>query len=360
MLFTTALVLMFCLSISIAYADSVKTGTVTATTLNLRSGANADSALIVTLSQGASLTILKAEGNWYQVKTAAGTTGWVSAEYVSTTTTGTVTASTLNLRSGASTDSELIVTLSQGASLTVLKAEGTWYQVKTAAGTTGWVSAEFVSTTTAAPAAAKTATGTITATTLNLRDSASTDGGVIVTLNQGAALTILKAEGNWYQVKTSAGTTGWVSSNYVATSGSAAISRGNVDRTQGSGLASEIVSYAKKFLGVKYVWGGSSPSGFDCSGFVYYVFGHFNIDLDRSSASMASNGTAVSRADLQPGDLVFFDTNGGLNQINHVGIYIGDGEFIQSSSSNSAKKVIISTLASGFYKESFMRARRVF
>ncbi len=296
-MFTTVLVLMFCLSISIAYADSVKTGTVTATTLNLRSGASTDSQLIVTLNQGASLTILKAEGSWYNVKTAAGTTGWVSAEYVSTTA--------------------------------------------------------------AAPAAQKTATGTITATTLNLRDSANTDGNVIVTLNQGAALTILKSEGNWYNVKTSAGTIGWVSSSYVAT-GNTVISRGDVNRTQNNDLASEIISYAKKLLGVKYVWGGSSPSGFDCSGFVYYVFGHFNIDLDRSSASMASNGTAVSRSDLQPGDLVFFDTNGGLNQINHVGIYIGDGEFIQASSSSSAHKVVISTLASGFYKESFMRARRVF
>lgn len=296
-MFTTVLVLMFCLSVTIAYADTSKTGTITATTLNLRSGASTDSGIIVTLNQGAVLTILKSEGNWYQVKTSAGTIGWVSSEYVGTTA--------------------------------------------------------------AKAAAEKTQTGTITATTLNLRDSASTDSNIIVTLNQGASLTILKSEGNWYQVKTSAGTTGWVSAAYVATKNTVA-SRGDIDRTKAKDLASEIVSLAKQFLGVKYVWGGSSPSGFDCSGFVYYVFGKFNISLDRSSASMASNGIAVDKADLKPGDLVFFDTNGGLNQINHVGIYIGDGEFIQSSSSSSAKKVVISTLSSGFYKESYMRARRVF
>jgi cell wall-associated NlpC family hydrolase len=202
-------------------------------------------------------------------------------------------------------------------------------------------------------------TGTITATTLNLRSGASTGSDIIVTLNQSAVLTILKSEGNWYQVKTSAGTIGWASTAYVTTKNTAA-SRGDIDRTKAKDLASEITSFAKQYLGVKYVWGGSSPSGFDCSGFVSYVFDKFNISLDRSSASMASNGIAVDKEDLRPGDIVFFDTNGGLNQINHVGIYIGDGEFIQSSSANSAKKVVISTLFSGFYKESYMRARRVF
>jgi len=119
----------------------------------------------------------------------------------------------------------------------------------------------------------------------------------------------------------------------------------------------DIIDYAKKFLGTKYVWGGSTPKGFDCSGFVKYVYKKFGITLSRNSRSQASNGTYVKKANLKPGDLVFFDTDGGKNRINHVGIYIGSGKFIHASSSHS--KVVISSLSSGFYSKNYMTARRV-
>lgn len=119
----------------------------------------------------------------------------------------------------------------------------------------------------------------------------------------------------------------------------------------------DIISYARKFLGTKYKWGGSTPNGFDCSGYVKYVFNKFGISLSRNSRSQAKNGTYVKKANLKPGDLVFFDTNGGKNRINHVGIYIGSGKFIHASSSH--KKVVISTLSSGFYSRNYMTARRV-
>jgi cell wall-associated NlpC family hydrolase len=118
-----------------------------------------------------------------------------------------------------------------------------------------------------------------------------------------------------------------------------------------------IITYSKRFLGVKYVWGGSTAKGFDCSGFVKYIFKHFGISLNRTSRSQASQGVKVKKANLKAGDLVFFDTNGGLNRINHVGIYIGNGKFIHSSSSH--KGVVISSLNSGFYSKTYMTARRI-
>jgi len=121
--------------------------------------------------------------------------------------------------------------------------------------------------------------------------------------------------------------------------------------------AHDIVEYAKKFLGVKYRWGGTTTKGFDCSGYVKYVYNKFGISLGRTSRSQAKDGTYVKKADLKVGDLVFFDTNGGKNQINHVGIYMGSGKFIHSSSSHS--KVVVSSLSSGFYAKSYMTARRV-
>ncbi len=121
--------------------------------------------------------------------------------------------------------------------------------------------------------------------------------------------------------------------------------------------SAEIIDYAKRFLGVKYVWGGTTSKGFDCSGYVQYVFNHFDISLSRTSAAQAKNGTAVKKADLLPGDLVFFDTDGGKNRINHVGIYIGGGKMIHSSSQH--KGVVISAIDSGFYSKTYMTARRV-
>ena len=128
--------------------------------------------------------------------------------------------------------------------------------------------------------------------------------------------------------------------------------RGSVERG-----SQQIVNHAKKFLGVRYVWGGSSTKGFDCSGFTKHVFKNFGVTLNRVSASQAKQGTYIKKANLLPGDLVFFDTNGGLNKINHVGIYIGNGRFIHSSSSHSG--VVTSSLSDGFYAKTYMTARRV-
>jgi N-acetylmuramoyl-L-alanine amidase len=106
------------------------------------------------------------------------------------------------------------------------------------------------------------------------------------------------------------------------------------------------------------VYGGSSPSGFDCSGYVQYVFKQFGINLERVAADQAGQGTKVSKANLKPGDVVFFDTNGKNNYINHVGIYIGNGNFIHASSGSSKRKVVISDLSEGFYADAYMTARR--
>jgi cell wall-associated NlpC family hydrolase len=89
--------------------------------------------------------------------------------------------------------------------------------------------------------------------------------------------------------------------------------------------SNSVLAYASNFLGIPYVWGGTSPSGFDCSGFTQYVFAHFGVNLPRVSEDQQNVGTFVSRANLQPGDLVFFGT-----PAHHVGIYIGGGNMINA------------------------------
>lgn len=117
---------------------------------------------------------------------------------------------------------------------------------------------------------------------------------------------------------------------------------------------SEVVAYAKTLLGSPYVYGGKSPSGFDCSGFTSYVYGHFGISLNRSSGGQTANGAPVSRSELKAGDLLFFSEGG---RISHVGIYVGGNKMIHASTSRTG--VIISSLSEPFYANTYTCARRV-
>ncbi|WP_234032779.1 NlpC/P60 family protein [Paenibacillus faecalis] len=118
----------------------------------------------------------------------------------------------------------------------------------------------------------------------------------------------------------------------------------------------QVVSIAKQYLGTKYTWGGSSPStGFDCSGYVKYVYGKMGVNLPHSSQSMHNNsGKPVSKSNLKPGDLVFFITN--KVSTSHVGIYIGDNKFI--SATNSGVK--IDSLNSSYWGPKYNGANRIF
>lgn len=118
--------------------------------------------------------------------------------------------------------------------------------------------------------------------------------------------------------------------------------------------ASAIITTAKKYIGVKYVWGGTTPSGFDCSGYTQYVFAQQGISLSRVSRDQYSRGTSVSFDNLKAGDLVFFSLDGD-KVIDHVGIFIGNGEFINASSS---KGVTIYPMGS-YWKSKYIGAKRV-
>lgn len=129
------------------------------------------------------------------------------------------------------------------------------------------------------------------------------------------------------------------------------------DRGGSRNIGADIVNTAKKYLGVPYIFGGSSTSGFDCSGFTQFVYRQFGISIPRTSTAQASAGTQISRANLQPGDLVIFsDTY--KSGPSHTGIYLGGNQFIHSSS--SGKGVIISSLGTAYYNSRFSYGRRVY
>jgi peptidoglycan DL-endopeptidase CwlO len=112
-----------------------------------------------------------------------------------------------------------------------------------------------------------------------------------------------------------------------------------------------VVGIAMQYLGVPYVWGGASPSGFDCSGFIMYVYAQIGVSLPHHAASQYGMGTAVSRDQLQAGDLVFF------NGLGHAGIYIGGGQFIHAPHTGDVVK--ISSLSDSWYAQTWVGARRL-
>lgn len=120
-------------------------------------------------------------------------------------------------------------------------------------------------------------------------------------------------------------------------------------------LGNKIVNTAKKYLGVPYVYGGSTPSGFDCSGFINYVFNQYDIDLPRTAADMYKVGKPVKKGELQPGDLVFFKAG---SKVSHAGIYIGNNQYIDAAS-GSRMKVSYTDLNSSWSKKYYVGAKRV-
>lgn len=121
-----------------------------------------------------------------------------------------------------------------------------------------------------------------------------------------------------------------------------------------SSKAIAVINTAKSFMGVPYVWGGTTPAGFDCSGFTQYVLGRNGISVPRTAAEQFTVGTSVSKSNLRAGDLVFFTTyKAGPS---HLGIYLGNQQFIHASSS---KGVTISSLTSDYYSSRYIGARRV-
>ena len=267
---------------------------------------------------------------------------------------GTVsTDSTLNFRSSPSTSASIISSLPSGTRLAVLESSDGWHKIATN-GQTGYVSAEYV--TLSDTADFTVGTGVISGSVVNFRSSPSTSGAVLNQLPKGTSIQLTGVESGWFK-GTYGGVSGYLHSDYVELSAASGGGENPVTGTS-SGTASEVIAYAKQFLGTPYKAAGSSPKGFDCSGFTQYVFNHFGISLSRSSSAQVGDCVAVSKSDLQPGDLVFFlNPKSSKTKVGHVGIYIGDGNFIHSSSPGDVVK--IDTLERGYYLKNYVSAGRV-
>ena len=291
---------------------------------------------------------------------------------------GVISGTGVRMRSGAGTGYDILKTLDKGTVIELTAQEGDWYRISFD-GKRGYVAAQYV--TRYDTASGLNGAGRVTADVLNIRAAAKSGSTSLGTVSQGAIVAVTGIEsGGWFAV-TYNGISGYVASQYVLICPTSALT-GTADKPAEDTAAEEtpaetpaeapvetpaapavsasgssIVSIAQQYLGVPYVYGGSSASGFDCSGFTMYVFAQVGIKLPHGATSQLSYGTEVSRSDLQPGDLVFFQDYG--YTASHVGIYIGGDQFIHASSSYyNGHCVVITSLSETYYNNHYLTARR--
>ena len=362
-------VMALALSATASFANSNE-GTVTADALNVRSGPSTSYSITTKLYKGDKVEILETSNGWHKIKASNGKIGWVSGDYIkvssgstsqpsTSTTKATVTATSLNVRSGAGTSYSVITKLSKGTVVDVIEsASNGWKKVKTSNGTTGWVSGSYLTTGVVEYTSTDNSTSqtsykaTVNTDSLNMRKGAGTSYSVITKLSNGTVVDVLESASNgWKKIKTSNGTIGWVSGSYLA--------NGVVEQTStpSTNKVQAVIDLAHKQLGKPYVWGAEGPNSFDCSGLIYYVYKNAaSITLPRTSSDQYSAGVAVSRSNLKAGDLIFSSTDGTGN-ITHVAIYVGDGQMIHAP--RNGKNVEKVSINNSYWNKAYVGARRV-
>ena len=196
-----------------------------------------------------------------------------------------------------------------------------------------------------------------------MRQEPNTESEILIRLPANTIVTVISEENDWYKVSYN-GQEGYISKELITMGTPPAEEPSSrtleeprsTDTISNNTSAEGIVSTAQNFLGGAYVSGGTSPSGFDCSGFTQYVYKQNGITIARTSSAQANNGTPVSRENLQPGDLVYFN-NGAGGSIGHVGIYVGNGQFIHAANAN--RGIVYDTIESGYYSTYYAGARRM-
>ena len=396
-----AIVLASMLFINISFAAD--TGKVTVDTAKLRSEASTDSQVLDLVSKDEKVDILSEENDWYKVKYKK-LTGYirkdliqveekesannVTNENIKNTTENTVNNTTgntqninneVNTANANTTNTETNVVAEQNAEALNVEKNGKyklkenvkikviplissieldevkkddevevveilndWVKVRLSNQNEGWIRKDKLTN-------IQTETAKAEETANAARDTGVTSRGG--TVSREAAKNTTSSTAKNTTTKKSTSTT-------KKNTASTATKKTNTQKTTitestaTSASESAVVAYAKQYLGCRYVSGGTSPSGFDCSGFTTYVYKHFGVTLNRTAAGQYSNGTAVTS--LQAGDLVMFSYGKGIS---HVGIYIGGNQFIHSANSRSGVRI---DSLSGSYKSRFVGARRIF
>lgn len=302
-------------------------GFVTASSLRLRAEANSSSATLDTAPRNDCVVIVSKSGEWYKVNYNL-QEGYMHEDYLSVSTKenaelgyGKITGSSVNLRTGPSTSYSVAAVSAQNDKCYIIGLNDGWYKViyneKIA-----YIRSDYIE---------------LTEIPYENQKSSSTP--------------------KFYRLGKSTGVAPSASALNVSTTSS-----GSANSSAGSSTAAvsitgaQILAEAQKYLGTRYVSGGASPSGFDCSGLVYYVLKQLGFSPYRTPTDQYKHGTYVDKANLKAGDIVFF-AGTGASGISHVGIYAGNGQFLHAP--NSRSTVSYSDMTHGYWANHYYGARRI-
>ena len=393
---------------------AASTAKITVETANLRETADEESKILVQLSLNDEVEVIQKTGNWYEVKTENNVTGYLREDLVEvsgnveetqnapeenttaenvenveqevnneTNTATRIVKENTKLKIVPTINATDIIEVKQNEEVTIIETIGDWVCIET--GTTkGWIRADKLMTVeekAAIDAEAKAAeeaakkeeeeekksakTMYANSATVNVRKEASKEAEIVEQIKLNTEVSVLSEENGWSKITVN-GKEGYIASNLLSDKKTqeTVTSRGSTttrkkeekaETTTTPGKGSTVVETAKKYIGYKYVYGASGPNSFDCSGFTSYIFKLHGVSLNRTAKGQYSNGTAVSRSNLQPGDLIMFGPS--ASKINHVGIYIGGGSIVHAA--NPSRGVTIDTINSGYYNNNYVGARRV-
>ncbi len=358
--------------------------------INLRAAADIESTILDVLDVGTPIKILSCDRDWFQVETD-GYKGYVKAEFVTLDynkvkevlltsvmyQNGTVNVSS-NVHGLADSNSLILDLVGAGSKVIILETTNNgWHKVYFGDNyDIGYVSAENITIGDMVNRAevnakrsvrifsvAKNAKITTKESAVLVKLLPNAESETLTSLANGANCKIISGGSNWTKIIVNA--TNEI--GYVRTSNVKQVSTAKTGTVSKSGKAvsasvsfdgsvsgSALVAEASKYIGTRYVYGGTSPSGFDCSGLVQYSLRKLGVSISRSSSSQYGYGTAVSKANLRPGDLVFFSRGKGIS---HVAIYAGNGQVLHAP--RAGKRVCYQSLASLSGSLKYVGARRV-
>ncbi|MBW9173272.1 C40 family peptidase [Clostridium estertheticum] len=277
---------------------------------------------------------------------------------------GIINASSLCVRQKSSLSSSIITSLSRNTTVNTLGKEGNFYKINYK-GKTGYIYSSYVKITIINSTSSlnrsllqSIGTGIVTAYSLNVRKEATMGDNVIEIIKKGLKVNIYGTQNSFYKIIYN-GKVGYISKTYISLVNTQSSRAKDIDR---------LMAYVNTFLGMPYLWGGTTPAkfnivgkyvsgGFDCSGLVQYVYKSIGINLPRTTMDQVNAGSSININSLQKGDLVFFRTNPVIpNQVSHVGIYVGNNKFIQSPKTGD---VIKTSLLTGYYNNNFVIGKRL-
>ncbi|MFB9758494.1 C40 family peptidase [Ectobacillus funiculus] len=339
--------------------------------LHVRSGAGSQYGVLGSVKLGQKLEVSNEQNGFFQIS-YNGQTGYVAKAYLSetpvaaaapaapTTQSLYVDTASLNVRSGAGSQYGVLGSVKLGQKLEVSSEQNGFFQISYN-GQTGYVAKAYLSETpvaAAAPAAPTTQSLYVDTASLNVRSGAGSQYGVLGSVKLGQKLEVSNEQNGFFQISYN-GQTGYVAKAYLSETPVAAATpapapapapstAADTSSTVGSNNAASVLSYAKSLVGTPYVWGGTTPGGFDCSGFVYHVYHKFDSSFGRTNTA-GYWSSLTKTTDPQPGDLVFFQNTYTAGP-SHMGIYLGGGSFIQAGDSG----VAISSLSNPYWQQHFL------